>query len=175
MRWIGFGARRQPDDFSCGRDSAGARSSTDGILRHCVLPTRRGRRYASPIQAPIAPPLLRKHAPCFRPRRRSRICPRMTESAVILSEAKDPVRRTRCFQKMPSLRTELFSASRFRMTGKGCHPERERLAHSSESSLRVAPKGHPSAPFLLRKTVPSSRPWRQSQFCPLRGTRGPRM
>ena len=68
-----------------------------------------------------------------------------------------------------------------------------RFAHSSRSSLRVAytgsyssasppqtrslsalvgivvarrPKGLPSTPFLLRKTVPFSRPRRQSQFCP---------
>ena len=68
-----------------------------------------------------------------------------------------------------------------------------RFAHSSRSSLRVAytgsyssasppqtrslsalvgivvarrPKGLPSTLFLLRKTVPFSRPRRQSQFCP---------
>ena len=41
-----------------------------------------------------APSLLRKHAPFFRPRRRSRICPRMTGKGVILSAA-IPLRGTR--------------------------------------------------------------------------------
>ena len=37
--------------------------------------TRRGRHYASPIQAPIAPPLLRKTVPFSRHRRQSQFCP----------------------------------------------------------------------------------------------------
>ena len=46
------GRKRRPPVV--GRHSAGARLPTYGILRHFVLPTRRGRRSASPIQAPIA-------------------------------------------------------------------------------------------------------------------------
>ncbi len=100
---------------------------------------------------------------------------------------KDPVRRTarlvdhasspsrfansrRCFVVTP--RTRVRAGRQFLRLAMPVpvlrtFPATARCALASPASLL-------SALFLLRKTVPFSRPRRQSQFCPLRGTRGSR-
>ena len=114
-----------------GRRTAICRSMSSCIRDSSALclPTRRSRRCASPIRAPIAPLLLRKHAPSSRPRRRSRICPRMTGKTVafraercfpipvILSASEGSRPQGGILPEHNLLHPGFFSALRFRMTG----------------------------------------------------------